>query len=69
VLFPLLLLVLAEISLESLLSPRTVDRVGNRRERGNGLVFSRVLEKLAESVSKSRLHYVTSRGPTSVRAP
>jgi hypothetical protein len=46
VLLPLLLLVLAEISLERFLSPWAVDWIGNRCKGGDGLVLSRVLEEL-----------------------
>lgn len=43
---PLLLLVFAEVAFESLLAPRAVDRVGDWREGGAGLVHAGVLEKL-----------------------
>lgn len=46
VLLPLLLLVLAKVALESFLPPGCVDRVGNGRKSGYGLVHSRVLEEL-----------------------
>lgn len=45
-LLPLLLLVLAKVSLESLLAPRAVDGVGDGCECGDGLVHARVLEEL-----------------------
>jgi hypothetical protein len=46
VLLPLLLLVLAKVPLECLLSPRALDRVRDRSECGDGLVLARVLEEL-----------------------
>lgn len=45
-LLPLLLLVLAEVALESLLAPGTVDRVADGREGRNGLVLAGVAEEL-----------------------
>lgn len=46
VLLPLVLLVLPKVSFESLLSPRAIDWVGNRSERGHRLVLARVFEEL-----------------------
>jgi hypothetical protein len=49
VLLPLLL-VLAEVALESLLAPGAVDGVANRGKGRDGLVLARVAEELVESV-------------------
>lgn len=45
-LLPLRLLVITEVTLESLLAPGAVDRVGNRSECRNGLILARVAEEL-----------------------
>lgn len=37
---------LAEIASECLLAPLAIARVGDRRERGHGLVFARILQEL-----------------------
>ena len=46
VLLPLLLLVLAKVSLECSLTPWAVDGVGDGRKGGDGLVLAGVLEEL-----------------------
>lgn len=45
-LFPLLLLILAEVAIECLLAPGAVDRVGDGCKGRDGLVFAGVAEKL-----------------------
>lgn len=50
-LFPLLLLILAKVSFECLLTPWAVDRIGNGRECGDGLVLAGILEELGAGVS------------------
>ena len=49
--FPLLLLVLAEVTLECLLAPWAVDWVGDRRKSRAGLVHAGILEELLIDVS------------------
>jgi hypothetical protein len=51
VLLPLLLLVLAKVSLECLLAPVAVDRVRDWCKCGHGLVHTGVLEELVATVS------------------
>jgi hypothetical protein len=48
VLLPLILLVIAEVSLERLLAPGTVDRVGDWRECRDRLVLAWITEELME---------------------
>jgi hypothetical protein len=45
-LLPFLLLVLAKVALERLLSPRAINRVGYRSKCGNGSIFSSILQEL-----------------------
>lgn len=52
VLLPLILLVIAEVSLERLLAPGTVDGVGDWRERRDRLVLARVTEELMHVLDK-----------------
>lgn len=46
VLLPLILLIIAEVTLERLLAPGAVRRVRDRCERRDGLVLARVAEEL-----------------------
>ena len=48
-LFPQLFLVLAEVALKRLLSPRAVYGVGDGGECGDGLILARVLQELKYS--------------------
>lgn len=50
-LLPLLLLILAKVSLESLLTPRAVDWIGNGRKSGDRFVQARVLKELEYLIS------------------
>lgn len=51
-LLPLILLIIAEVALERLLAPGTVDRVRDRRERRDGLVLAWVAEELIDLLDK-----------------
>jgi hypothetical protein len=62
-----LLLVFAKVSLECLLTPRAVDRVGDRGECGDGLVHARVLEELSLMVSEVLWNRFTVDQPMSMR--
>lgn len=50
VLRPLGLVSLAKVAPKRLLAPLAIARVGDGRERGHGLVFARVLEKLKKAI-------------------
>jgi hypothetical protein len=52
-LLPLILLIIAEVTLERLLAPGAVRRVRDRRERRDGLVLARVAKELMNWLDKT----------------
>lgn len=66
-LFPLLLLILTKVSIESFLTPRAVDGIGDRRKGRDRLVFARVLEELRIIISI--IEKYEGKRQTKVKAP